>query len=70
MYLPTSSASRLIAGAVRREFEGDRVLLRPSGDGWSLMTPDGRVLLRGSGPGSRRRCLEYARAVGVLAVLH
>jgi hypothetical protein len=45
-----------------------QLLLRPTEDGWSLLTPDGALVLRGFGLGSRRQCLQYARALGVLTV--
>lgn len=45
-----------------------RALLVASGDGWSLVTPSGRVLVRGHGRRSRRRCLEFAQATGILAI--
>jgi hypothetical protein len=45
-----------------------QLLLRPTEDGWSLLTPDGGLVLRGFGLGSRRQCLQYARALGVLTV--
>ena len=46
----------------------DRLYLRATGDGWSLLTSDGQVLLRGLGRGARRQCLEFARELGVLVV--
>jgi hypothetical protein len=42
--------------------------LRPTGDGWSLMTDDGVVVFRGLGLGSRRECLRRARELGALSV--
>lgn len=45
------------------------LLLRQSDDGWSLLRPDGEVVIRAMGERARRRCLEFARAVGVLAVI-
>jgi hypothetical protein len=47
----------------------DRVWLRATSDGWSLLDPSGKVLFYGLGRSSRRQCLEYARSRGVLAVL-
>jgi hypothetical protein len=44
------------------------VKLRPTGDGWSLVGPDERLLFHAPGLRGRRRCLEYARDEGVLAV--
>jgi hypothetical protein len=48
---------------------GGCLLLRPTGDGWSLMTPDGEVIYRGFGLDSRRRCLELAVERGAATVL-
>jgi hypothetical protein len=42
--------------------------LLPNEDGWSLIEPDGTLLFYAVGTSGRRRCLEYARAHGVLAV--
>jgi|NGEPerStandDraft_6_1074524.scaffolds.fasta_scaffold132514_2 hypothetical protein len=39
-----------------------------TGDGWSLVTPDGKLVFGAVGIAGRRRCLEFARAQGVLAV--
>jgi hypothetical protein len=47
----------------------DRVWLRATSDGWSLLDPSGKVLFQGLGQSSRRQCLEFARTRGVLAVL-
>jgi hypothetical protein len=45
------------------------VSLRATEDGWSLLGTNGEVVFRGLGAGARRECLEYARDLGVLAVL-
>jgi hypothetical protein len=45
-----------------------RLRLLPSGDGWSLVGPDGKVVFQALGNGGRRECLQFARAHGVLAV--
>ena len=42
--------------------------LLPSGDGWSLVGPNGELLYSALGSQGRRRCLQYARAAGVLTV--
>jgi hypothetical protein len=47
----------------------DRLWLRATDDGWSLLDPSGKVLFAGLGQSSRRECLEFARSRGVLAVL-
>ncbi len=44
------------------------MIIRPSADGWSLMTEDGAVVFRGLGLGSRRECLRRARELGALSV--
>jgi hypothetical protein len=44
------------------------MVIRPSGDGWSLMTDDGVVVFRGLGLSSRRECLRRARELGALSV--
>ncbi len=46
----------------------DQWRLMPTGDGWSLIRPDGGVAFRGLGVSGRRRCLEFARELGVLVV--
>ena len=46
----------------------DHWRLRPTGDGWSLIRPDGAIAFHGLGVSGRRRCLEFAREHGVLAV--
>lgn len=48
---------------------GGYLFLRPTEDGWSLITPDGEVVYRGLGLGSRRRCLEIAVERGAATVL-
>jgi hypothetical protein len=47
---------------------GARLRLLPSGDGWSLVGPDGRVAFHALGTHGRRECLRFAQARGVLAV--
>lgn len=46
-----------------------RLSLLQSGDGWSLVDPDGRLVFSAKGFGGRRACLEFAQAKGVLAIL-
>ena len=48
---------------------GGYLILRPTEDGWSLITPDGQVVYRGLGLSSRRRCLEIAVERGAATVL-
>jgi hypothetical protein len=54
--------------AHRRQAAADRVLLRPTEDGWSLIAQDGAVVFRGLGRAGRRECLQYAYSLGVLSV--
>ena len=65
----TPAAVELHAGLKLSEGPPDRVWLRATTDGWSLLDPSGSVLFRGLGSSSRRQCLEFARSRGVLAVL-
>jgi hypothetical protein len=60
---------RVRGAACERDLAAYYLSLRPTGDGWSLMAPDGRVVFRALGLAGRRRCLEYARELGVLAVI-
>ena len=46
----------------------DRLILRASGDGWSLLDPDGELVFHGLGRRGRHECLQFARARGVLSV--
>ncbi|MFL5822161.1 MAG: hypothetical protein ACJ764_01820 [Solirubrobacteraceae bacterium] len=46
-----------------------RLLLRSTEDGWSLLGPRGELVFRSMGTAARQRCLEFARAQGVLSVL-
>lgn len=58
-----------IAGPLRTRAEACvNLRLLPSGDGWSLVTPEGSVVLDSLGPQGRRRCHEFARANGVLTL--
>jgi hypothetical protein len=64
------------AFAIHRLAERDRTAptpapalrLLPSGDGWSLIGHSGELVFSALGAGGRRRCLEFARAAGVLTV--
>ncbi|HEY2771847.1 MAG TPA: hypothetical protein VGI87_14825 [Solirubrobacteraceae bacterium] len=42
-----------------------RLRLLPSGDGWSLVTTEGKLMYSALGVSGRRRCLEFALAEGV-----
>ncbi len=46
-----------------------RLRLRPDGDGWALLAPDGELVFRAPGVLGRQRCLRFARAHGVLSLL-
>jgi hypothetical protein len=63
------AAIELHAGVKLADGPPDRVWLRATSDGWSLLDPSGKVLFHGLGQSSRRHCLEFARSRGVLAVL-
>jgi hypothetical protein len=63
------AAIELHAGVSLAGGPPDRLWLRATSDGWSLLDPSGKVLFAGLGQSSRRRCLEFARSRGVLAVL-
>lgn len=46
-----------------------RLRLLPSGDGYSLVAPDGTLVFHALGVHGRHRCLQFARATGSLTVL-
>ncbi len=62
-------AAFAISAAKKPGTAGSYLLLRPTEDGWSLITPDGQVVYRGLGLSSRRRCLEIAVERGAATVL-
>lgn len=66
---PAAFELRLGREALHRKAAAQRYWLRATEDGWSLLAPSGKILFRGLGQASRRECLEFARAAGVLAVL-
>jgi hypothetical protein len=43
--------------------------LRPSGDGWSLVSIEGDLVYSALGSSGRRRCVEFAHEHGVLALV-
>ena len=45
-----------------------RLRLVPRGDGWSLVDGDGELTFSATGLSGRRRCLEFARAQGVITL--
>ncbi len=46
-----------------------RLSLQPNCAGWSLIAPNGELVFEAPGTRGRRRCLDFARAHGVLAIL-
>ena len=62
-------AFQIRGGSRERELTAYYLSLRATGDGWSLLAPDGKVVFRALGLAGRRRCLEHARELGVLAVI-
>ncbi len=48
---------------------GSRLRLLPSGGGWSLVNGGGDVVFSAIGFSARQRCLEFAEAWGVLALV-
>jgi hypothetical protein len=46
-----------------------RLRLLPSGDGWSLVNLDGERVFSALGRSGRQRCLEFACAAGVVALI-
>jgi hypothetical protein len=63
---PRSLTSGPLLGAV---VAVPRLRLLPSGDGWSLIGDDGRLVFSALGLGGRRRCLEYAQSHGVVTLI-
>jgi hypothetical protein len=64
-----SPAAFAIAASEKAHIRSSALLLRPTEDGWSLVTPAGEVIYRGLGTGARRRCLEIAYERGAPTVL-
>jgi hypothetical protein len=60
---------RIRLSGKRRLPEGaDSLTLCATGDGWSLIGPRGELVFHGLGVKGRRKCLEFAREHGVVAV--
>jgi hypothetical protein len=58
-----------LIGELHARAESDvRLRLVPSGEGWSLVGPSGELVFNAIGTRARRRCLEFARERGVLAI--
>jgi hypothetical protein len=56
------------AGALGSGPEARRLRLLPTGDGWSLVTRDGRLVFSALGLSGRRSCLQFALDKGVVAL--
>jgi hypothetical protein len=67
---PHSAAFEVRSGrpSWSRDDSAERLYLRPTEDGWSLLNSAGEVLFRGFGLDGRRQCLEFAREIGILTV--
>jgi hypothetical protein len=61
-------AVQTAGGPRSRDRTSASLALRATEDGWSLLAPDGQVVFRALGTAGRRRCLEFAHELGVLAV--
>ena len=53
---------------VAADIASHRHHLVPTEDGWSLVGPHGELVVSEHGVAARQRCLEAARARGILAV--
>jgi hypothetical protein len=60
---------RVWDGARAGEAPSPTLRLLPSGDGWSLVADNGQLVFSALGAQGRRRCLQFARAAGVLRVV-
>lgn len=58
-----------IGAFTRSGASAEPLKLLPSGDGWALVGPDGKIVFDALGTDARRLCLEFARARGLLALL-
>jgi hypothetical protein len=67
--MTTALEVRGLENVRERRTAADRLWLRPTDDGWSLMARDGVVVFRGIGIESRRECLRLAHDLGALSVL-
>jgi hypothetical protein len=65
---PAAFAVVTVDGARSRDRASTSLTLRATEDGWSLLATDGHVVFSAIGTAGRRRCLEFARELGVLAV--
>jgi hypothetical protein len=67
-YTPAATALHGYEAPRAETRPGARLRLLPSGDGWALVTPSGEIAFQALGTQGRRRCLEFARARGVLVI--
>ena len=65
-YTPTAFEIR--GASVAAGEHPDRLVLRATGDGWSLIGPTGELVYHGLGRRGRHECLQFARDRGVLSV--
>lgn len=65
-YSPTAFEIR--GATVSAGAHPERLLLRATGDGWSLIGPAGELVYHGLGRHGRHECLQFARDRGVLSV--
>jgi hypothetical protein len=65
---PAAFAVVSVDGSRSRDRASTSLTLRATEDGWSLLAADGHVVFSAIGTAGRRRCLEFARELGVLAV--
>ncbi|MGA9856837.1 MAG: hypothetical protein WBQ18_03185 [Solirubrobacteraceae bacterium] len=71
MSATTHSTLPVLVRTARRavaDLTPQRYQLLPGPDCWSIVGPDGDLVVRTQGAASRRRCLQAARARGVLAL--
>jgi hypothetical protein len=64
----TQTAFEIRGASVQAGERPARLVLRATGDGWSLLGPDGELVHFGLGRQGRHECLQFARDRGVLAV--
>ena len=65
---PAALEIRSLTEPFAQENRAQRLRLRPTEDGWSLIGTRGEVVFRALGTQARRACLEFARDHGVAAV--
>ncbi|HZU40199.1 MAG TPA: hypothetical protein VE992_04070 [Solirubrobacteraceae bacterium] len=65
---PAAFEIRSFGEPCARDARAQRLWLRPTDDGWSLISPAGDLVFRAQGTRARRACLEFAREHGFAAV--